>query len=153
MPNGEHMRLWLLISAIFIAGGALAYFQLTKPDEAQMHGVQATEGAEGAPIVEVVVPAQLSEVATLGKNGFDAKCATCHGENAAGKDGFGPPLVHKIYEPNHHSDQAIMMAPLMGVRAHHWNFGNMPPVEGVTEDDMRYIVAYIREMQAANGIQ
>jgi hypothetical protein len=28
----------------------------------------------------------------------------------------------------------------------------MPPVEGVTDDDLRSIVRYVREIQEANGI-
>jgi len=40
----------------------------------------------------------------------------------------------------------------MGVRGHHWPFGDMPPVEGVTRGDVTMIIAYIRELQRANGI-
>jgi hypothetical protein len=39
-----------------------------------------------------------------------------------------------------------------GVRAHHWRFGDMPPVEGVSDEDATKIVAYVRELQRANGI-
>ena len=39
-----------------------------------------------------------------------------------------------------------------GVRQHPWPFGNMPPVEGMTRGDMKPIIAYIRELQRANGI-
>ena len=47
--------------------------------------------------------------------------------NAAGQNGVAPPLVHKLYEPGHHSDMAFIMAAKNGVRSHHWRFGNMPP--------------------------
>jgi len=40
----------------------------------------------------------------------------------------------------------------LGVRAHHWSFGNMPAVEGLTRADVKMIIAYIRELQRANGI-
>ena len=40
----------------------------------------------------------------------------------------------------------------LGVRAHHWYFGDMPAVEGLTRGDMTMIVAYIRELQRANDI-
>ena len=79
-------------------------------------------------------------------------CAACHGDNAAGRDGAGPPLVHKIYEPNHHSDAAFFLAARQGVRSHHWPFGNMPPVAGVSDDEVALIVAYVRELQRANGV-
>ena len=81
-----------------------------------------------------------------------AVCAACHGANAAGQNGVAPPLVHKIYEPSHHGDAAFLLAAKQGVRAHHWKFGNMPPVEGVTPGDVKMVVAYVRELQRANGI-
>jgi hypothetical protein len=40
----------------------------------------------------------------------------------------------------------------MGVQAHHWRFGNMPPVEGITRAEVATIITYIRELQRANGI-
>ncbi len=108
--------------------------------------------AEGDPIVEVELPAELSAQASLGKNVFNAKCVECHGANAAGRNGMAPPLVHKIYEPSHHSDMAFIMAAQNGVRAHHWNFGNMPRIDGLTEGDVKMVAAYVRELQRANGI-
>jgi mono/diheme cytochrome c family protein len=108
--------------------------------------------AEGAPIVEVRLPEQLSPEATMGQRAFEAKCAECHGANAAGQNGVAPPLIHRTYEPSHHSDEAFQMAVRNGVRAHHWPFGNMPPVEGLTRADVQYIVRYVREVQRENGI-
>ncbi|MFT5657174.1 MAG: hypothetical protein ACI9KN_000446 [Gammaproteobacteria bacterium] len=35
----------------------------------------------------------------------------------------------------------------MGVRAHHWDFGDMPPVVGITLKNMDSIIAYIRFYQ------
>ena len=72
--------------------------------------------------------------------------------NAVGQDGVAPPLVHKIYEPSHHGDESFQRAAAVGVRAHHWSFGDMPAVEGITRGDVTMIVAYIRELQRANGI-
>ncbi|MBV1864502.1 MAG: cytochrome c, partial [Rhodobacteraceae bacterium] len=74
------------------------------------------------------------------------------GDNAGGRDGLAPPLVHKIYEPSHHGDMSFLLAAQNGVRAHHWPFGNMPPVAGVTRGDVVGIVSYIRELQRENGI-
>lgn len=90
--------------------------------------------------------------AAAGADLFAANCATCHGENATGTN-QGPPLLHRIYEPNHHADMAFQLAVQNGVRAHHWRFGNMPPVEGVSHDDVEKIVAYVRALQRANGIE
>lgn len=106
----------------------------------------------GAPIVDVKVPAALSRNGEIGKRAFDAKCAACHGANGAGTNGTAPPLIHFIYEPNHHPQAAFLSAALRGVPAHHWNFGDMPPVVGVTPDIVKFIEAYIREVQRENGI-
>lgn len=105
----------------------------------------------GGPLVEVAVP-ELPAQAIAGRDLFQANCAACHGDNAGGREGFGPPLVHKIYEPNHHGDGAFLMAAFQGVRAHHWPFGDMPPVPAVTNADVEKIVAYVRTLQKANGI-
>ena len=105
-----------------------------------------------APLAEVVVPASLSETEAMGERAFVALCAACHGTNAAGRDGIAPPLVHRIYNPGHHSDAAFHIAVQNGVRAHHWRFGNMPPIDGVTRAEVETIIAYVRALQRENGI-
>ena len=100
--------------------------------------------------VKVTVP-PLSASAARGKSIFDVNCASCHGLNAAGTD-QGPPLVHNIYEPGHHADGAFYLAAKVGVRQHHWRFGNMPPQPQISEIQMKAVVQYIRQLQVANGI-
>lgn len=105
----------------------------------------------GGPIVAVTVP-ELSATEQGGEAAYNARCASCHGEDAAGREGAAPPLVHPIYEPGHHGDQAFLIAAQLGVRSHHWSFGDMPPVEGVTDQELAAIVTYVRALQRANGI-
>lgn len=105
---------------------------------------------EQTALVDVRVP-ELSALATRGERAFNVNCAQCHGKNAAGTD-KGPSLVHQIYNPGHHGDQAFVIAAKRGVRAHHWRFGNMPPQPQVTGSQIAAIVKYVRELQAANGI-
>ena len=136
------MKPRLVALAAILVAAPTAWAMLVKDDGA---------GNAARPIAEVRVPT-LSSTATAGEAVFDANCAACHGDNAAGRDGAGPPLVHKIYEPDHHSDAAFFLAARQGVRSHHWPFGNMPPVEGVSDDDVALIVAYVRELQRANGV-
>lgn len=106
----------------------------------------------GQPLVEVVVP-ELSRAAQSGQRRFEQFCQQCHGAGAAGQADVAPPLVHRIYEPSHHGDGAFYAAALLGVRAHHWPFGDMPPVDGITEFEVSEIITYIRELQQANGIR
>ena len=105
----------------------------------------------GIPLVEVVIPV-LTVAEQEGETAFNARCASCHGDNAAGRDGTAPPLVHRIYEPGHHGDRAFFIAAQLGVRSHHWSFGDMPPVEDITEEEVTAIVTYVRALQCANGI-
>lgn len=113
-----------------------------------MHGAAA--GAPPMPADQIIVP-QLTSAGQMGKRVFDEKCATCHGTNGIGTDN-GPPFVHKIYEPSHHADFAFMRAVRGGVQAHHWRYGNMSPVEGVTDKQIEWVTQYVRELQRANGI-
>lgn len=100
--------------------------------------------------VDVRVP-ELSAAALKGKVGFDANCAQCHGKNAGGT-GKGPPLIHKLYKPSHHSDQSFLRAVQRGVRRHHWPYGNMPSQLKLSGAQIAAIVKYVRELQVANGI-
>lgn len=111
----------------------------------------SSDTGSGDVMAEVQVP-ELSGQAALGEAVFAENCAICHGVNAAGKDGAGPPLVHKIYEPSHHGDMAFVLAAQQGVRQHHWSFGNMPAQPQVTEPETTAIIAYVRALQRANGI-
>lgn len=87
-----------------------------------------------------------------GRELFIANCARCHG-NDAGGTGQGPPLIHRIYEPSHHSDFSFYRAIHRGTRQHHWGFGDMPPVEGVSAKQAGHIVAYLRQAQRRAGIR
>ncbi len=90
--------------------------------------------------------------AVLGKPLFQANCAQCHGADLKGSD-KGPPLLHRIYEPSHHGDAAFQMAVAQGTKAHHWQFGDMAPVPGLTPDDVAHITAYVRVEQRRVGIR
>ena len=102
-------------------------------------------------LVDVIVPV-LNGDQKIGATAFAARCAACHGANASGKEGAGPPLVHRIYEPGHHAGMAFVLAAQNGVRAHHWPFGDMPPVAGITRAEVLSIITYVRTLQRANGI-
>ena len=111
---------------------------------------QATPLAS-ASATSVLLPMELSPTAQLGRTAFTANCAGCHGTNGSGTD-QGPPLIHIIYEPSHHSDTAFILAARNGSRAHHWRFGDMPPQPQVSEEEIETIIQFVREVQRANGI-
>ncbi len=146
----------LFVGGVFLAGVATLGWQILQPSpEPQGHSMVPPDTSNieiGAPIADVQVPAELSVNASIGMRAFDEYCAACHGANAAGQNGVAPPLVHKIYEPSHHSDEAFQSAAKNGVGAHHWDFGNMPPVSGLTRGEVQFIATYVRELQRENGI-
>ncbi len=145
----------LFVGSFLVAGVAIFGYQLMSPSEPQGHSMTPPDLSgieEGAPIAMVAIPASFSENAVIGQRIYEAKCADCHGANAAGQKGVAPPLVHKIYEPSHHSDMAFIVAARNGVRAHHWNFGNMPQIDGIADGEVKLVTAYIRELQRENGI-
>jgi|TARA_B110000093_G_scaffold121779_1_gene130477 mono/diheme cytochrome c family protein len=143
------MRGVTVIIAIAAAGViAYAILPLGGNDHTELSAAIIPDGALAA----VSLPENLSQNAQIGKLAFGVKCISCHGTNAAGQDGIAPPLVHIIYEPGHHGDAAFQRAVEMGVRAHHWPFGDMPIIEGITRGDIKMITAYVRELQRANGI-
>lgn len=127
------LMIWALVA---IGSGAIIW-------QAQTRSVQSV-------VVPVKVP-PLSATAQRGQAVFEQDCKICHGMNAGGSVN-GPPLVHLIYAPNHHADITFFMAVKLGVQAHHWTFGNMPPIRGVSEDKITQITMFVRELQKANGI-
>jgi mono/diheme cytochrome c family protein len=92
-------------------------------------------------------PAELRE----GEQKFNTYCSTCHGIGGVGTP-QGPPFLHKVYEPNHHGDEAFRRAAANGVKAHHWQFGDMPKIDAVQSPDVDHIVKYIRWLQKQAGI-
>lgn len=149
-------RILLAGVGVILLGGVAALVWYPSPENNRarptvstaMHGREAA--APARPADQIVVP-ELTAAAQMGQIAFEENCATCHGLKAAGTD-QGPPLIHKIYEPSHHADFAFQRAARAGVQAHHWRFGNMKPVEGVTDKQIEWIIRYVREVQRANGI-
>ena len=134
--NTRLSKYGILLAAVVVAGAIVIW--------------QSHTGSQPPTTIRVTVPS-LSTDAQEGQVIFEANCAGCHGEDAAGSD-QGPPLVHKIYEPSHHGDQSFLAAVRNGVRRHHWQYGNMPPQPGVSNRQVTQIVTYVRELQRANGI-
>ncbi|MBL3586897.1 cytochrome c [Rhodovulum sulfidophilum] len=135
---------------IGVAGGAAVAAGLGGWLWLQRPGADVEAGGSRA-LVQVEMP-RLSPQAEAGQAVFSDNCAQCHGTRADGREGLGPPLIHPIYEPDHHGDYAFLRAARQGVRAHHWRFGDMAPVPGVSTADIASVVRFVREVQRANGI-
>ncbi|MCF4097330.1 c-type cytochrome [Maritalea mediterranea] len=136
--------LGFILVALAAAGGWQIYLNM------QPAPLPSTPAEKPAPPEGFVLPT-LSVTAELGERSFDENCIACHGAYGLGTEN-GPPLVHRIYEPNHHGDIAFLMAVRNGVQAHHWTYGNMPSIDGLSEQEVANIVTYVRALQKANNI-
>ena len=94
---------------------------------------------------------ELTPRAAAGQKVFNEKCGACHGINGEGTLA-GPPLIHDIYNPGHHDNGSFSRAIRMGVKQHHWPFGDMPAQPQVGFSDLAGILAFVRELQRQNGI-
>ena len=133
-----------------VAVGAFAFLRSEPIQEIPPATFVVTPAADTA-MVAITMP-DISGNLAVGQNIFESICAACHGAQGVGNTEAGPPLIHKIYEPSHHGDESFQRAVAQGVRAHHWRFGDIPPVEGLTRGDVAMVIGYIREIQRANGI-
>ena len=77
-------------------------------------------------------------------------CASCHGPALEGSS-TGPPLLSIVYEPGHHPDESFRSAIRNGVSAHHWDFGPMPIVRGLSDAEVDAVIAHVRSVQESEG--
>ena len=110
-------------SGLLILLSILAFMVTGCYDQNQSNSSQTTQSTETSDDPDPIV----------GKSIYASKCAVCHGKGGTGSN-QGPPLVHKIYEPGHHADYSFYKAVASGVRSHHWRFGNMPAIPGITPE-------------------
>ena len=130
-------------------GALLALLSPHVGNAAEMH-----HGPAGpVPVTTLIQSPKVPFMYALGLQAFRDKCSSCHGQWAEGVADKGPPLVHPYYQPGHHPDDAFYRAAKNGVKSHHWRFGDMPPVEGITEKDIAAILRFVRWWQEQNGVR
>ncbi len=83
---------------------------------------------------------------------YATSCASCHGADLRGTD-KGPSHLSIVYEPNHHGDDSFRSAIANGAAQHHWPFGDMEPVDGLSDDDVEAVIGYIRSEQERQGFE
>jgi mono/diheme cytochrome c family protein len=87
-----------------------------------------------------------------GAEPYAQHCASCHGADLRGTD-EGPSHLSVVYEPGHHPDWSFEVAVREGVRAHHWSYGDMPPIPDIDDDELDDLIAYIRAVQEDQGFE
>jgi len=98
------------------------------------------------------IPVQDATLVAAGEVVYQAECAACHGTDLRGTD-EGPSQLSELYVPSHHSDAAFLLAIKTGSPEHHWRFGDMEPIEGLDDDDIAALTAYVREVQRIEGFE
>ena len=83
---------------------------------------------------------------------YAASCASCHGVDLKGTE-KGPSHLSTVYEPNHHGDDSFRSAIANGSQQHHWDFGDMPAVESLSDDDVEAVIAFVRSEQERQGFE
>ena len=83
---------------------------------------------------------------------YAESCASCHGADLRGTD-KGPSHLSSVSEPNHHTDDSFRNAIATGAPQHHWPFGDKPPLEGLTDDDVEAVIAFVRAEQERQGFE
>ncbi|MCL1600011.1 MAG: c-type cytochrome [Actinomycetia bacterium] len=101
---------------------------------------------------EFDIPVQDPVLVAEGGDLYRANCAACHGSNLTGT-AVGPSQLSVVYQPGHHPNEAYISAIRNGVPAHHWDFGDMAPVVGLSQGDMDRIVTFVRETQRIEGFE
>lgn len=105
----------------------------------------------GGPVASAAESIEIPLELSRGQLLYEKYCSGCHGTGLDGSD-QGPPLVHPYYKPSHHDDGTFYRAVLEGVRQHHWNFGDMPPVSAMTPGKTEQVIAFIRYYQQQQGL-
>jgi mono/diheme cytochrome c family protein len=89
--------------------------------------------------------------AARGAGLYRANCAACHGDDLRGGS-RGPSLREDAYLEDQLSDVEMASAIRNGVEERLWDFGPMPAAGGLSDAQVREIVAYVRaEQRDANG--
>ena len=89
---------------------------------------------------------------TNGADVYAASCASCHGSDLRGTD-KGPSHLSIVYEPGHHGDDSFRSAIANGAPQHHWTFGDMAPIEGLSNEQVEAVIAFVRAEQERLGLE
>lgn len=96
---------------------------------------------------------ELSVSAQLGRTIINARCADCHGVDMTGGSRKGPPILHSMYREEIFPDFVFKRSVLEGKREKNWRFGPMPAQEGLSDEEVDGIIAFVRELQNATGMK
>jgi mono/diheme cytochrome c family protein len=82
---------------------------------------------------------------------YDRNCAGCHGADGTGA-ADGPGLLYEQYALPGFDDQALVSAIVQGAPEEAWEYGAMPRIRGLSDQDLADLVAFVRALQGEAGL-
>lgn len=101
---------------------------------------------------DAAADARQDALTSRGAEVYRESCASCHGDDLRGTD-KGPSHLSIVYEPSHHPDASFRSAIANGTPQHHWGFGDMPPIEGLSDADVEAVIGFVRAEQTRLGFE
>lgn len=86
-----------------------------------------------------------------GEELYAANCAACHGEDLRG-NAAGPSLLDESQGPSRLDDAAFRLAVVEGVQEVEGDYGPMPGFPALGDQGVADVLSYVRDQQAAAGI-
>jgi len=96
---------------------------------------------------------ELTVSGKLGRIIVNEQCAECHGEDATGNSRNGPPLMHPMYREEIFPDFHFRRVLKEGRPSRAWQFGPMPAQPQLSDEDITNVIAFIREVHDATGVE
>ena len=74
---------------------------------------------------------------------YDSFCIECHDTQGKGTQ-YGAARAHLVYGPQYHTNRSFFLAVSTGIKAYHWQYGDITKVSSVATEDAAYIESYIQ---------
>lgn len=107
----------------------------------------ACAGGDGGGRWAAFNPGPVPPDLTRGERLYNSYCLSCHGRHGRG-DGLGAPMLDSLFLAPLVPDTAFFVAVRQGANQKYYSFGAMPPLQRVSDAEVRAILGYVRWVQA-----
>ena len=114
-------------------------------------GVTMAACGGGSSQAKKAPPLTQEQLVAKGRGIFQTTCATCHGTTLHGTS-MAPSMIQPAFAPDQTPDQAFVNAIRHGVPQKRFQKGPMPAQPSVATADIPAVIAYVRSVQAQNGV-
>lgn len=88
---------------------------------------------------------------TAGEQTYRDFCGSCHGRDLEGSSN-GPSHLDAVYAPDSTTDEDFRTAITEGAPEANYDFGAMPAIGSLEDQEVEDVIAYIREVQDERGL-